>query len=259
MYCIRCGNKVLDSDKYCERCGCCINNDCKVNEYSKSKEKNWSLIFGIIACCLFFIPVVSFPLAILAIVFGVKDRVKFNNIGIILGSISVILSILEIVFVVLIFNNLFDYLDNYDVMDNYIDQWFVIEERQEQLECDIDNKIFLVSDGSFIDFSNGSYNWYYEGNNLNYNRGSYEFYVGSEAYSYIRNELGKELAYDEDFCLIVMRPTEIMVDGVVMNEVNTVYYYGDIDREDEELELVNYNTSKSLSLVLYDKNSGVGV
>ena len=84
MYCIRCGNQVRKEDRYCYLCGYCISDDNK--KENKSKDKNWSMILGIIACCLFFNPVISLPLAVLSVVFGVRDRFKFNNIGIVLGK-----------------------------------------------------------------------------------------------------------------------------------------------------------------------------
>ena len=107
MYCKDCGNKLNPSDKYCTRCGSNLNNIENNNEINNSsfKETNISLVFGITACIFLFIPLFSIPLAITAIILGIINRKKQKITGLILGIISIILTIIEFILIIIFINS----------------------------------------------------------------------------------------------------------------------------------------------------------
>ena len=47
-----------------------------------------------------------------------------------------------------------------------------------------------------------------------------------------------------------MMPQEIKVNGSIVNETNTVYYYGEYESDERMLELYNHNTGNKLTLTL---------
>ena len=250
MYCTNCGTKVEQNDKYCSCCGNEINQNNNSNHKPpKSKETNISLILGIIACCLFFIPIISIPLAIIAIVLGITNRNKQKITGPILGIISIILTIGMYTLMILLIKNIFN-----EELKPFIENTFeqLIEEKLE-----INGNTFIADDNSIIEFSNdGSYHWQTNRED-NYNKGTYTVYTGLLGYNYASSNLEKFNSYEydiRDFYLIIMNPTEIMVDGSIITETNTVYYYGEYDSDNKILELHNHNTGKELNLTIYNNS-----
>ena len=249
MYCSNCGNQVKSEDKFCERCGIYLNNNVSninSNVPNQNKSTNTSLVLGIIACCLFFIPFISLPLAIIAIILGIINRKEQKITGVILGITSIVLVAVEVVLITLLFNFLIDKVPTY--LEDTFDE--LIEEKVE-----ISGNRFIASDNSIIEFyTNGSYYWSLNDVN-NYNKGNYIAYTGTTAYNYAKANLTGFNSYEydiDDFYLIIMMPTEIMVNGSIIDETNTVYYYGEYESDDKALELYNHNTGNQLILTLYE-------
>ena len=46
----------------------------------------------------------------------------------------------------------------------------------------------------------------------------------------------------------------VMMDGNIIEETNTVYYYGEYEIEEQTLELYNHNTGNILELTLYNNS-----
>lgn len=246
MYCINCGNKINPNDNFCDKCGNSINETDHNNNSKPTNNTNVSLILGIIACCIFFVPFFSIPLAIIAIVLGIINRKEQKATGIILGIITIILVIIEFIAIFLFASFITNEIMNNDFLEE------IKELTEENIE--INGNKFLVSDNSIIEFNlDGNYYWGID--ELNYNQGSYIAYTKTTAYNYAKNNLTGFNSYEydiDDFYLIIMMPTEIMVNGSILTETNTVYYYGEYAQDDLTLELYNHNTGNFLELTLYD-------
>ena len=139
MFCIKCGAKIEEGNKFCMSCGNSveaqktkvenINSGNVSTNRTSSKEDNSnkglaSLIIGIVTL---FIPIL--PLSILGLVLGIKESHKDGKriAGIILNTISLIISVfiaiiigLAIYFVVE--DSRYDY-DYYDEYDDYYDYY----------------------------------------------------------------------------------------------------------------------------------------
>jgi len=248
MYCKNCGEKINNNDKYCGICGTNVylNNNYQNNNNSKEND-NTSLVFGIISMFLFIIPIISIPLAITAIILWLTNRKQQNITGFILGIISIILTITTYGFLFWGINKIIK-----EELKPFIENTFE-QIKEEQIE--ISGNTFIADDNSIVEFyNNNEYNWYPKEQN-NYNKGTYTVYKGLEAYNYAKSNLVgfNSYRYDiNDFYLIIMMPTEIMVEGSIITETNTVYYYGEYDSDDKTLELYNHNTGKELNLNIYN-------
>ena len=247
MYCPNCGNETKKNDNFCDKCGNNLNNsNININQKIDNQNKpiNISLILGIIACCLFFIPFFSIPLAIVAIILGIINRKEQKITGVILGVISIVLVAIEIIIILLSINFITDKITPY--LENTFEGL-----KEEKLE--ISGNKFKANDNSTVEFfEDGSYYWSLKDIN-NYNKGTYTVYKGITAYNYAKNNLSgfKFHEYDlDEFYLIIMMPQEIMVNGSIVNETNTVYYYGEYESDERMLELYNHNTGNKLTLTL---------
>ena len=251
MYCINCGNQVNSTDNFCDKCGANLSTN-QNNKSKMNKSKNISLTLGIIACSLFFIPFISIPLAILAIIFGIINRKEHKLIGLVLGFISIILVTIEIIALVLFTGFITKEITEGDFLEEIIENF----DEHIETELEINGNSFITSDNSIIEFKlEGNYDWTID--ELNYNKGSYMTYTKTKAYYYAKNKLPgfNQYKYDiEDFYLIIMKPTEIMMDGNIIEETNTVYYYGEYEIEEQTLELYNHNTGNILELTLYNNS-----
>ena len=249
MYCINCGNKVNSTDNFCDKCGANLSNN-QNNQPKENKSTNVSLILGIIACCLFFIPFISIPLAIIAIILGIANRKEHKLTGLILGVTSIVLVIIEIIALILFTGFITSKIIDSDFLEE------IIEIIEDNTELEINGNKFIVSDNSIIEFNlDGNYYWTID--ELNYNKGSYITYDKLTAYNYAKNNLQGFNSYNydiDDFYLIVMMPTEIMMNGSIIKETNVVYYYGEYEKDDLTLELYNHNTGNFLELTLYNNS-----
>lgn len=135
MYCGKCGNKLNDNSKFCDKCGCPVDSNNQdvvkkeevfINKNADDKFDIVSLILGIIAVILVLL---DFPLGILVgivgLVFGLitKKRDKIRGLGIGLNIASfVILAAIAVINVVSspeTLNKLYNELD-YSSSDNYV-------------------------------------------------------------------------------------------------------------------------------------------
>ena len=115
MYCVNCGNKCNEGEKYCTQCGSPL----EIEESSNNTKTDSSLITGILACLFFSVPIISIPLAVISIIMGAnyKKGSGKTSAGLILGIISLILSVLITIVVICFLNFAVKHIDN--VIDDY--------------------------------------------------------------------------------------------------------------------------------------------
>ena len=269
MYCEKCGSKLKDGDVYCSNCG-----------YSKTgvevnKSSNSGLIFGVIAILTIWMPVVSIPCAIVAIVKGRK-----SNAGVtILGIVSLVLSILVTLLICAIV--FFSFIlvssrggDVLDRVDNIIEKYGDRFEHEDYYHEDTENDVtlsgndFRASDGSILMLKNDNYYfWYKDGamNENNYSRGTYEVYNGFDAVNYIIRHLKSfDIPYDNpgsfddedydinEFYVLILNCDKNVINGKESEEENSTYY-GFYD--DGNLKLINVKDKKEISFILSSKSN----
>lgn len=115
-YCIYCGAENPTSNKYCVTCGknLSVNETPIINvpQNVQNNDKN-GLGFGIASlatsivccCCAPFTSVLSIILGIIAIVRGVKYKNSNNVIGLILGVIGIIFTLLWLILVIYVYSS----------------------------------------------------------------------------------------------------------------------------------------------------------
>lgn len=269
MYCEKCGSKLKDSDIYCPNCG-----HSKTNGEVKTSS-NAGLIFGVIAILTLWMPLVSIPCAIVAIVKGRKS----NTGVVILGVVSLVLSILItlIISALVFFGFLFvsNSDDVLDRIDSYVDRFgdrFDSEEFYDGRDIDDDTSLsgknFRASDGSLLLLKEDSSYFWYKNNDMdenNYSYGNYEVYNGFKAISYIVRHLKEfDIPYNDkssfddsdydidEFYVLILNCNKNIIDGKESNKENSIYY-GFYD--DGKLKLINVKDSKEINFILSDKKN----
>ena len=107
MYCKKCGNKLLEENKFCSSCGQSINelNLQKTSDAKKQKETLGiiSIIFGIVLIILVFFVNKTFlnpillPFSIIGLILGIVNVKKKGKIGIVLNSLVTAILILVLI------------------------------------------------------------------------------------------------------------------------------------------------------------------
>ena len=107
MYCINCGKKVKDEDKFCIKCGNKLNST--NNNQNKEKADGaaiTSLILGLISLLLVFtLSILVSPLYITGLIFGLASKSKSSEkkAGIIINIIDIIISVIVLIVYIIIF------------------------------------------------------------------------------------------------------------------------------------------------------------
>ena len=146
MYCKNCGRIVDDTSSYCNNCGARLDNILKVD----ASEDNSSFGFAILG---FFIPIVG--LILFLIYEGKKPkRAKSAGKGALIGFItkivlSIIMSILYVVFAASLFRNISDNVESYIPA--------IVDVFKEEATDEILEKYVDVSFGEFKVSNNGYY------------------------------------------------------------------------------------------------------
>ncbi len=153
MFCIKCGAKLEEGNKFCINCGNSVleqNNKVQnirnesTNVSAPTGDSNKGLASLIIGIITIFLPIL--PLSILGLILGIKEQNKDGKrvAGIILNIISLILSLITAIIVILAFyiafnTSTYDYddddEDDYDYYDyyDYDDQYNYYNEAKEQV------------------------------------------------------------------------------------------------------------------------------
>lgn len=276
MYCKNCGNKLNEGESFCTECG----TPCRQHETpppsSQNQPKNISLVIGIIACCLCFIPFLSIPLAIVSIIIGKEYKKTTGNktAGTTLGTISLILSILVIILSILAIVFFINWVEEYEETDNYQEKIYDYYNQAKE-SFDIKGYSWTGNDNSVLYLNKDlTYTWYQNDtvHNDNYYSGTYRFYTGDEAIAYITINLeeygltreeqedvienrGADL---EDYYLIILNCEKTVVNGTESSpENNTVYYYGLYEENRQYLDLVNMNTGNIAGFTLNKRISNI--
>ena len=281
MYCKNCGNKLEEGAKYCNNCG----SETELEEKVIVQNNNTSpaLITGIIACVLFWLPLVSIPLATASIIIYLnsKDEKKDTKAGMILGIISLILTIITIIIIALFTFFAVGHIDkaikefHMDDIDEKFDEF---EERYHQKSSEIKGYSWKnTEDGSTLYLnSNETYTWYSNDNNHedNYNQGKYKTYNGEEAINYISESL-KEFGITEEqqrsffqkdmtelnnYYLIILTNEKTIMNHEEKNETDNIeYYYGFYSEQEEKLNLTNIISKKQLELKKLERLSDIDI
>lgn len=130
MFCINCGNKFSNNDKFCTNCGVkleTINNVKKEFNNNDNGLKIASIVLGSIgiggAFLIIFAPV-SLILSIIGLVLGLCALKKGSNVlGILLSSIGLVISLIVTVIMLLIFIFAFESVSGYEYEDFFGDEF----------------------------------------------------------------------------------------------------------------------------------------
>jgi len=280
MYCSNCGNPIQYEDSYCPSCGIKCQNKEKINPAPKGNENNISLITGIISFIFCWIPIISIPLAISAILLGRKYKKETGEktAGSILGIISLVFSTLGFIFIfmiaVLFFNILDEETDNTQMLTDYLEQY---EYYETEISFDISGYSWVGNDKSVIYLNkNKKYSWYQDDKNQtdNFYNGTYEYYTGTDAINYISTYLREYGVTEEEqknliergeyqlknYYLLILTCDKVVINGVEERPQNSiVYYYGFYNEKYKRLELVNMDTANKGVFTLRGKISNIDI
>ncbi len=282
MYCTNCGNKINDSEKYCPYCGEPVLKEESIKKETSTNNSNISTILGILSCVFFMVPLVSIPLAIISIVTGINQKKKSNKfvVGILLGIISIILTVVIVSLTVWAFvyaiDNINDTKDNDYQIDDIIDNFNDFYKKQTE-KFDIKGYSWLADDNSILYLnSDNTYTWYEkeEISDDNYYKGHFKTYQGEQAIQYIASTL-KEFGvteeeqrrlfqnefYDiDDYYLIILTCETAKIEGTEKNDVAVEsYYYGFYSKIKKRLDLVNMSTANKVGFTQKEKISNIDV
>ena len=290
VYCSNCGNKLKEKDSYCTNCGAKIKKEYQEprkdametqSKVTKNNNGNTSLVLGVISFLIFWIPYLSIPLAIISIILGKKYKKEtgLKATGSILGMISLILSIIEIILIVVCMLFFIDYTNNHkdweesieeSIIEKYRDYWDETED-----SFDIKGYSWIGEDSSILYLNkDNSYTWYQSDaiHDDNFYTGNYEVYTGIDAINYITNNL-KEYGITEeeqkslfknsqyelnDYYLLILNCTKIVINGTEqVPQKQQLIYYGLYDETSKSLALVDINTKKKAIFTLKEKINNI--
>ena len=290
MYCSNCGKELRQGDQFCSNCGNFCHNQERKNETNSNENNhgNISLIMGIIACIFCWLPFLSIPLSIVAIIIGKRHKKATGEktAGTTLGFISIILSFIEIILIVFLTVDLFNFIESELETDQSLKEIYeqIEEYNKENNELydaetpfDISGYSWVGNDNSVLYLhKNKGYVWYQDDTTQtdNFYTGTYDFYTGTEAINYIANTLKQyNITAEEqnnliqnsgyklnDYYVIILNCNQAIINGVEQPNANsTVYYYGFYDETRKYLDLVNINTSNQGKFTQRDKISNIDI
>ena len=279
MYCTNCGNEMKEDEQYCTSCGMPRN----VKEQpikTSSGIRTTSLVLGIIACFLSFIPILSIPLAIASIITGIAAKKEDNklSIGVILGFISIIITIILIACIFFLFALIRteerQFKNDFQIDDATEDFYHNFMNPEEHI-ADIKGYSWLADDKSMLYLNaDESYIWYQkdEDHKDNYYEGHFKTYKGEEAIKYISSNLKEYGLTEEDqrkiienkdidnYYLIIITCEKMIQNGKEESVTNNVaYYYGLYSDETKRIELTNLSSKLKIGLTLKEKTSNIDV
>lgn len=130
MYCIDCGNKLNENDKFCTKCGGMVSkgvNKIDGNSVSAKNDSGMKIAsivlgsVGILGSLMFIFAPISLVLSIIGLILGLCALKKGSNVpGILLSSIGLVLSLVVTIILVIMFFMMFE---NGNV-DNYYNDYY---------------------------------------------------------------------------------------------------------------------------------------
>lgn len=285
MYCTNCGNKTKEGEIYCSNCGTIIHketvesfNENQPSNSSVPSKNNSSLIVGIFACVSFWFPIIAIPLAIISIVLGKKQKETSadKSIGVTLGTISLILSIITMVLIIIFFIFIIKWAE--DLPDEEYNTNEIIDgfyDYNNEKSFDIKGYSWLGDDNSVLYLNKDkTYSWYRDDkvHTDNFYSGKYDFYTGDDAINYIANNL-KEYGITKeeqqqlfrngsyqlkDYYLIILECDTSMIGGKNETPENSlIYYYGFYNEIKNRFDLINMNTGNPAGFTKMEKLSSI--
>lgn len=284
MYCTNCGTKRKEEEKYCTNCGTKLSGSNTPNTTTIPPINNngtISLILGIISFVFLSIPPIATILAIISIILGRKFKKETGNrsAGTIIGIIGLILSFVEIIAIIMLMVTFNEYTENGyqeiipdNYYDNYYDEDYFDEYEDNETESfDINGYSWIGIDKSVLYLNNNkTYIWYQDDqdHNNNFHSGTYEFYTGTDAITYIANNLPeygltKEVQenmietknYDsKDYYLLILNCNKSIIGNEEQNTTtNKIYYYGFYNEALKQLDLINMTTNTNAQFYIKNK------
>lgn len=256
MYCTNCGKKVNSGNRYCTNCGKEINHYSENGVSRGEKRTSYSLILGIFSIICLPYPVISVPLAILSIIFyfQAKKNHQKENMGIILGILSLIITILLSLSTLFIVPLAKEWISNID--SSHYENDIPVENGPE-----LSGYQWLEDDGSALSLKkDGTFEWNRMTNNTFQElSGKYEVYNGEEAFQYIQEKFPQYKFFDENnnsaneqlqyYYLLILKS----------DTLDTIYFYGELSTDGKELKLTNIQENSTIELKRLDKISGIDI
>ena len=283
MYCKNCGNQMKEGEQYCTKCGASLNQQTVIEMNNSTNINTVSIVLGILAIILFLIPIISIPLAIASIITGItsKKENKKIPIGIILGFISIIMTVLAII---ALFSFMFifikeeareirnDFQTN-DITEDYYHEYIMPKEHI----TDIKGYRWLADDKSMLYLNvDNTYTWYLNDDDHedNYYEGKFQTYKGEEAIKYIATNL-KDYGLTEeeqrnffkdgnhdinDYYLMILTCEKTKNNGKEETGMNNIaYYYGLYSDKTKRIDFTNLSSKLKISLTLKEKTTNIDV
>ncbi len=277
MYCSNCGKKLEPVEKYCTNCGTPTFDHKDISSDSTPHITAYispmpGFLTGILSFTFLRYPLISLPLAIFSIIFGVRYKKTTNrtNPGTVLGTISIIITTLLFTLTAFAFP-FFAQLTQENIQEIPLndENSFFFEEASTSF--DIRGYRWAADDKTLLDLKKDStYIWKNEQNQKFDSEGTYELYTGQEAISYISTNLKKFGITEEeqsklfengtyrlkDYYLIILKndkPTE------TNTSTDPIYFYGFFKESASRLDLINMNTTSRISFTLQERLSSIDI
>ena len=248
MNCNNCGEKNNNNSKFCSKCGHSLEVGTIVNADPGRDKALASMIIGIISLLVgaAFLPL---PIVGLVLASSYKGKCTEKTVGIVLNTISLIIGILAIIFIIIFFvlfgtaivNGAFDRVDLGEVITSEMydkDAWESYDYNRISEIVNYDTslngnwKSYVDQDKYFV-FDGNEFHYYTNMNDMenNYWAGTYEYKDGQQEMEHLEmNDTFKKLLnklkirFDNQFYLITLYPNRIVKNGI---EQST-----DLDEED---------------------------
>lgn len=271
MYCIKCGNKIKEEDNFCNNCGSIKESTPNNFNYNKKEDNDtFCVVFGIISIIMFWLPFISIPLAIIAIINGKKycKNTTFKSNSMILSILGIILSILYSLIIIFFLISVVTYSDYKNDYKYYESE----NKYSDKLDLDIMGHKWLGRDSSILHLENNkTYSWYLNDKdyNKNFHSGTYNIYTGYDAINYIATNLKEYNLTEEEqldffksgnyninnYILIVLNCRYSNIDGTENNLTGTIPYYGFYYESPKQMSLVNMKSTNKAEFTLIEENN----
>lgn len=256
MYCTNCGKKIEPNNRYCTNCGKKLEHGIKKNETNKNNTSpNFPFILGIFSLICIPIPEISIPLAITSIFLAIKSKThnKLETLGVILGILSIIITIFLFISTLFVVPLAKDSIDS----NNYNN------DTQQIIEPELSGYKWIGSDNSTLFLKkDGTFEWNRKENNTDQSLyGKYETYNGEEAIQYIEQNLPQYKFFNEENNQSSSEQLQYTYLLILNSSITTnpIYFYGQISTDGKNLQLTNLQDNNLVKFKRQDTLSGIDI